>query len=203
MPYPLMEATVSILTQTTETINTAFMADSFFKKKEFYMRLRDSAELLDLMYGWDSSLPLAKASFILVASESPMQSNNNKTEVQHIRILGAVRVYTDGHNINEASQVPPRQAHFGMLSVPSEYKGRGIGKALVKACEAVAKCVMSTDSKTITMSIPVISERRDLIPFYQSLGYETVGITRPFEAPEILSEEYKTLGFEVMTKHLE
>ncbi|MGH8892583.1 MAG: GNAT family N-acetyltransferase [Actinomycetes bacterium] len=68
------------------------------------------------------------------------------------------------------------RAHFGMFAVDPARQTGGIGKALLSACEDVARQLWS--APVLTMS--VISLRSDLIEWYRRRGYERTGTTEPF-----------------------
>lgn len=66
--------------------------------------------------------------------------------------------------------------YLGMLSVLPELQAKGIGKKLMSAAEAYA---MQENCNSIYMR--VISERHELISWYEKLGYKNSGKTEPFE----------------------
>ena len=65
---------------------------------------------------------------------------------------------------------------FGMFSVRPQLQGRGIGNALIRECERLAR----TEWRCRVVDMSVIRQREDLIPFYERRGYRRTGATRPF-----------------------
>ena len=65
--------------------------------------------------------------------------------------------------------------YFGMLTVNPNLQARGIGKLLITHLENVAR---HENCKTIRMT--VISQRNELIAFYERRGYQFTGKTEPF-----------------------
>jgi GNAT superfamily N-acetyltransferase len=69
------------------------------------------------------------------------------------------------------------RSYLGLLSVQPARQGAGLGRQLVAAAEILAR-----ESGSCAMDLRVISARgRQLLPFYQRLGYELVR-TEPFPA---------------------
>ncbi len=66
-----------------------------------------------------------------------------------------------------------------MLTVSPELQGCGIGKKLIQAAESFAR-----NSKLKTISMTVISVRKELIAFYERRGYKNTGETKPFPMTE-------------------
>lgn len=69
---------------------------------------------------------------------------------------------------------------FGLLAVAPEAQGHGLGRRLV----ALAEARLLTAGRR-EVEIAVVSERRELLHFYRTLGYEARG-TAPFPRPEML-----------------
>eukprot|EP00747_Dinoflagellata_sp_TGD_P170419 gnl/TRDRNA2_/TRDRNA2_201922_c0_seq1.p1 gnl/TRDRNA2_/TRDRNA2_201922_c0~~gnl/TRDRNA2_/TRDRNA2_201922_c0_seq1.p1 ORF type:complete len:159 (-),score=21.76 gnl/TRDRNA2_/TRDRNA2_201922_c0_seq1:484-903(-) len=77
---------------------------------------------------------------------------------------------------------PTFEATFGMLAVPPAFSGRGVGTLLIQAAEnllvAVATQTLGTmqnsPSGTLRISIPVLSERKELFAFYLKRGYKSL-----------------------------
>jgi GNAT superfamily N-acetyltransferase len=66
------------------------------------------------------------------------------------------------------------RGYFGMLAVAPEAQGRGLGRALIEACESAAR-----DAGCHVMAIKVVNLRTDLIQRYERLGYVATG-TEPY-----------------------
>lgn len=93
------------------------------------------------------------------------------------KILGSVYVHWDKENL---------KGSFGMLSVSSNARKRGIGSLLVSAAESF--CFEKLGP--FTMNIPVIHSRIDLPPFYEKRGYKHFK-TIPFVDPHLVKEGEK------------
>jgi ribosomal protein S18 acetylase RimI-like enzyme len=68
------------------------------------------------------------------------------------------------------------QAYFGMFAVIPTGQGRGRGRVIVSEAERVAR----EDWGATRLRMTVISQRHDLIAWYQRLGYRLTGETEPF-----------------------
>jgi GNAT superfamily N-acetyltransferase len=71
-------------------------------------------------------------------------------------------------------------AWLGMLAVHPPLQGQGLGKRLMAAAEAW----VSSQWGVQTMRMSVISQRHDIIAFYERRGYVRTGRLRPFPASE-------------------
>lgn len=67
-------------------------------------------------------------------------------------------------------------AYLGMFAVAPENQGNGVGKAMLNHAEQLVFDQMGCEWLEMT----VITQRSDLIGWYQRRGYELVGKTRPF-----------------------
>jgi ribosomal protein S18 acetylase RimI-like enzyme len=99
-------------------------------------------------------------------------------------IIGAVRV---AHR--------PPDGHVGMLSVRPDAQGRGIGRRLIEAAEALCR-----EAGCATVSLEIASPRTELPPLYERLGYRRVGAS-PWPA-EAWHELKHPAHFIVMSKSL-
>jgi len=68
-----------------------------------------------------------------------------------------------------------KKLYLGMLTVSPELQGDGIGKKLMQAAESFAR-----NAQINTISMIVISVRKELIAFYERRGYKKTGETKPF-----------------------
>lgn len=79
---------------------------------------------------------------------------------------------------------------FSAVSVPPKYEKRGIGKALVKGAEnkvlEIARDLQKQESQDVhaALQMGVINLRKDLFPWYEAQGFETVCEIRPND-PEV------------------
>lgn len=69
--------------------------------------------------------------------------------------------------------------YLGMLTVSPMLQGKGIGKMLLNASEALAK-----EKKCNAVYMTVISLRNELIAWYNRCGYTTTGERKPFVVPD-------------------
>lgn len=91
-------------------------------------------------------------------------------------------------------------AYLGMLSVDPARQAGGIGRRLVAAAEAAAR----TRFGARRMEMTVIIQRAELIAWYERLGYERTGETRPFPAtdPRFGLPRRDDLAFTVLIRDL-
>lgn len=87
--------------------------------------------------------------------------------------------------------------YLGMLSVLPERQAGGIGKQLLKAAEEYAR---SLECRSIFMR--VLSERLELIGWYERQGYQLTGEVQPYDAPAKYGTPTRFLEFLVMEKGL-
>ncbi len=86
--------------------------------------------------------------------------------------------------------------YLGMLTVSPDVQTGGIGKALLAAAEQVAQ-----DGKCRAIRMTVISQRHELIAFYERRGYRPTGETEPFPMDDPRFGQPKMpLSFIVMEK---
>lgn len=88
---------------------------------------------------------------------------------QNDRLLGCICL----EQVEEERQ---RAAHIGSFSVHPRHQAMGLGKALLSAAEQYATDQLDTRKFVMT----VLSNRLELIAFYQRRGYRRDGITHPF-----------------------
>ena len=87
--------------------------------------------------------------------------------------------------------------YLGMLSVSPDRQGAGIGNKLLAAADEHAK---KLDCKLIEMT--VISVRKELIAWYERLGYEVTDEKRPFHVETKFGVPRQPIEFLVMRKQL-
>jgi ribosomal protein S18 acetylase RimI-like enzyme len=71
---------------------------------------------------------------------------------------------------------PPDACTFGMFSVRPHLQGQGVGNALLRQCEQLARA----DWRCRAMRMSVLRQREDLIPWYERRGYLRTGESKPF-----------------------
>lgn len=109
-----------------------------------------------------------------------------KYTVDDGRIAGCVHLQKQGDKL-----------YLGMLSVNPLLQAGGIGKQLLQAAELHAK---KTGCHTITMT--VISARKELIAWYMRRGYLLTGLNKPFPVDEKYGVPTQELLFEVLEKEI-
>lgn len=88
--------------------------------------------------------------------------------------------------------------YLGMLTVSPFQQGNGIGKQLLKAAEKHA-----LDQGCERMEMTVITDRTELIRWYERHGYVSTDETRPFPTDPRFGIPRKPLRFVVLTKQLQ
>jgi ribosomal protein S18 acetylase RimI-like enzyme len=107
--------------------------------------------------------------------------------------------YTENNEVDGCVYLE-KQGHklyLGMLSVSPLRQGSGIGKKLLLAAEVHAK---NTDCDMIEMT--VISVRKELIAWYERLGYKLTEEKRPFHVETKFGVPREPIEFIVMRKEL-
>ena len=87
--------------------------------------------------------------------------------------------------------------YLGMLTVSPERQLGGIGKQLLQAAEAHA---MQTHCTAITMN--VISQRQELITWYEKYGYRRTGERKPFPSHPRFGMARQPLEFVILQKEI-
>ncbi|MBK5285645.1 MAG: GNAT family N-acetyltransferase [Bacteroidia bacterium] len=88
--------------------------------------------------------------------------------------------------------------YLGMLTVSPIEQGRGIGKKLMKAAEEHAR-----NLNCLSIYMTVITERTELIAWYERHGYSNTGETKPFpEGDPRFGLPKKHLEFVVLEKRI-
>lgn len=85
----------------------------------------------------------------------------------------------DGDRIIGCVQVSDREygtAYMGLLTVDPALQAGGLGRTLIQAAEAIAVAAFEAH----LMEMTVISQRAELIAYYERRGYRLTGETRPF-----------------------
>ncbi len=89
-------------------------------------------------------------------------------------------------------------ASFGPFAVGPRRQGNGLGRRLLDAAEQTARREWGAG----TMTMKVISERSELIAWYERRGYRRTGETVPFPADEQHRPRRAGLRFDVLTKKI-
>lgn len=88
-----------------------------------------------------------------------------------------------------------RGLYLGMLSVSPLQQAGGVGKQLMKVAEQYAK-----ENKCFCIFMTVISVRRELIAWYERLGYQKTGETKPLPTDTRFGVPTQPLEFIIMEK---
>ncbi len=90
--------------------------------------------------------------------------------------------------------------HFGMFAVTPTRQAGGIGRDMLAEAERIAAEDYSAD----TMEMTVITQRKELIAWYERRGYTATGESRPFpHLDERFGQPRRTdLAFDVLVKPL-
>lgn len=104
------------------------------------------------------------------------------------QIIGCVHVEKSNSN-----------AYIGMVTVHPEIQGQGIGRELLEEAEALAQ-FWGCQQATMT----VLSQRRELIAWYEKRGFKNTGETKPFPMsdPRFGLPKVDHLEFVVLIKKL-
>ncbi|GAB3018930.1 GNAT family N-acetyltransferase [Spirosoma pulveris] len=102
------------------------------------------------------------------------------------QLLGCVYLEQKGNDL-----------YLGMLTVSPEAQAGGIGKQLLMAAEEVA---IAKKCRAVTMT--VITQRHELIAWYERRGYRSTGETQPFPDDPRFGIPKQPLAFIVMEKEL-
>jgi ribosomal protein S18 acetylase RimI-like enzyme len=130
-------------------------------------------------------------------------TRTNKADIENLiaRKGSMILLYVEGAEIIGCVHLELSRAEcqLGMLVVKPGLQGRGIGKQLMQAAEAMARDTWGVGM--ITMS--VISVRHELIAFYERRGYRRTGRRKPFVADDTHGfPKSQPIEFEVLEKHL-
>lgn len=88
--------------------------------------------------------------------------------------------------------------HFGLFAVEPTLQGNGIGKELLTYAEAESIKLWNVD----TAVMEVITQRSELIAYYERRGYLRTGEIIPFPESELWAKQVDSLEFAVMEKKL-
>ena len=91
-------------------------------------------------------------------------------------------------------------AYLGMLAIDPDRQATGLGRVLIAAAEAAAAGLF--EAKTVEMT--VITQRAELIAYYERRGYARTGEERPFPLDDLRFgiPKRRDLSFVVLAKRL-
>ncbi len=87
-------------------------------------------------------------------------------------------------------------AYFGMFAIDTSIRSKGLGRAVVAACERFVRDLW--DAQAMEMS--VISLRTELMGWYERQGYELTGERQPFPFSETTGEVRRDFDLVTMRK---
>jgi ribosomal protein S18 acetylase RimI-like enzyme len=122
------------------------------------------------------------------------------TELQQKLDQGTLLKYEAGDNQLQGCVYLERKGdelYLGMLSVDPELQGAGIGKKLMHAAEDHAQSLGCT-----AIIMTVISVRKELIEWYERLGYSATGEEEPFPDEPRFGQPRQPLYFKWLRKPL-
>lgn len=125
-------------------------------------------------------------------SEADLQASLKKSQAQILtyrvggQLLGCVYLEQTGQKL-----------YLGMLTVAPDVQTGGIGKRLLAKAEEVGK---SLGCQEVTMT--VLTQRRELIAWYERRGYQSTGETKPFPDDPRFGLPKQPLTFVVLVKSL-
>ncbi|QNA86358.1 GNAT family N-acetyltransferase [Sphingomonas sp. So64.6b] len=76
----------------------------------------------------------------------------------------------------QVTRLSPTTAYFGLLTVDPQRQNGGLGKQIIAAAESEAMRRFGSTA----MELSVVSERSELIAYYERRGYVATGEQRPF-----------------------
>lgn len=138
--------------------------------------------------GWTHEADLINGPRIDAESIAAILDDNTKTIFKYTgngQIIGCVCLERNGNHI-----------YLGMLTTNPTLQGKGIGKALLQAGEQYASQLGCT-----LIEMTVITDRTELIAWYERNGYKNTGKVKPFPAdnPKV-GTPVKRLEFVVLEK---
>ncbi len=125
-------------------------------------------------------------------SEADLQESLKKSQAQILtyrvggQLLGCVYLEQTGQKL-----------YLGMLTVAPDVQTGGIGKRLLAKAEEVGKLL---GCQEVTMT--VLTQRRELIAWYERRGYQSTGETKPFPDDPRFGLPKQPLTFVVLVKSL-
>lgn len=140
--------------------------------------------------GWTHEADLLHGPRIDAESIAAILNDNSKTLFKYTendRLAGCVCLEQNGDHM-----------YIGMLTTDPSLQGKGIGKTMLHAAEAHAVQLGCT-----LIEMTVITERTELIAWYERQGYKNTGMVKPFPSdnPKV-GVPLKNLEFVVLEKSI-
>lgn len=118
------------------------------------------------------------------------------------RARSVILVAEEGGALRASAHVADEDGagYFGMFAVDVTVQGRGVGRLVLDAAEALVRDQWALP----VMRMTVIDVRAELIAYYERRGYRRTGIKKPFPYgdPRFGLPKRADLQFEVLEKHL-
>lgn len=169
MSFEILPATAKDAAELNVLVNSAYRGDSSRQ-------------------GWTTEADLLDGTRTDAAAIEEIINKPDYTILKYVeagKILGCVELHNENGKL-----------YLGMLTVRPHLQGKGIGKDLLKAAEAVAE---KQKCKSIFMT--VISVRKELIDWYVRHGYRDTGERKPFAFNDPrFGQPKKQLEFMVLEK---
>ncbi|MBP8114514.1 MAG: GNAT family N-acetyltransferase [Chitinophagaceae bacterium] len=169
---PVSKASIEDIAELVPLINSAYRGEASKK-------------------GWTTEADLLVGAMRTdVTMLTELMSNTNATVLKFTneenKIIGSV--YLD---------IQDRGLYLGMLTVSPLLQAGGIGKQLMYASEAFAK-----DNKCACIFMNVISIRHELVAWYERLGYNKTGETKPLPTDNRFGVPTQPIEFVIMEKKM-
>jgi len=140
--------------------------------------------------GWTTEADLLDGIRTTEASLAEQFTNPNATILRYVKdgqLLGCVYLEQKGNVL-----------YLGMLTVSPELQAGGIGRQLLEAAEEYAR-----DRRCHAITMTVISQRTELLAWYERRGYRRTGATHPFpDDPERFGTPKHPLSFIELEKEI-
>ena len=199
------------------TTNVAFMADAFFKRKEYHDRFTRE-DVVAMMTATDSIFIVAECEDFDDGNASGADDDVDARAVEVRDVLNAVgstgsptKAFTPvsllcgSMYLHWQCEAAMLVGKFSAVSVPAQFSKRGLGSALVAAAEGYLKLLLK-EAKHCTcarMEMGIINVRRDLFPWYEKQGYVRIGdMPRDNELQRIVSADHAHVCCVLMRKTL-
>ncbi|MEZ0540466.1 GNAT family N-acetyltransferase [Fibrella arboris] len=140
--------------------------------------------------GWTTEADLLGGIRTTEATLAEQFANPNATILRYVKdnqLLGCVYLEQKSGDL-----------YLGMLTVAPDVQAGGIGRQLLEAAEQYAR-----DSQCRAVTMTVISQRHELIAWYERRGFQPTGVVHPFpDDPDRFGQPKVPLSFIEMEKEI-
>ncbi len=169
--------------------------------QEIKFAVPDDAELISTLVnsgyrgeysrqGWTTEVDLLDGTRIDAAGVREAINRPGTTVLKYLmdeKIVGCVEL-----------TVYDEKLYLGMLTVDPQLQAKGIGRSLIQFAEKFAQ-----EKKLAAIFMTVISDRKELIAWYNRLGFLFTGETKPFDINDpVFGIPKKKLEFVVLEKKI-